>query len=408
MAKAKTGGGLLGVLDTIKNDKKLNVGVDTLVTGDEVIEYVSTGSIIVDKLLGKGSTIGGVGKGRMIEIFGLESSGKTTLALGICREVQKKGGNVCFTDFEAALDIEYAAAATGVDTSPERFAWLRPENLEEGCNIVDTLIGSYEDSKIDVVVMDSVKAMLPKVVMDGMMGDEPPMALQARRIGQWLGKVTKRIKDTGTILILLNQMSKNIKSSPFASGGEYETPGGLAIRFYASQRIQLKLVTKETSKGINPITNEEEDIPSCNKVRATIVKNKIGTPYRAAEFFIKYGGGIDNKRSIIDMAVSHKIINKSGSWLDYKQDEGGFKVQGEDKMREIILANPGMLKEIADKLIFKQCDKVKEEAMRLEDQENKIANKLKKEVRALKPKVAKTESDESTEDLASLESIESI
>jgi len=160
MAKKKTGGGLLGVLDTIRNDKKLKVGQDTLVTGDEVIEYVSTGSIIVDKLLGKKDVIGGVGKGRMIEIFGLESSGKTTLALGICREVQKRGGNVCFVDYEAALDIDYAAEATGVDTSPERFAWLRPENMEEGCNVLNMLLEDYTESKIDIAVMDSVKALL--------------------------------------------------------------------------------------------------------------------------------------------------------------------------------------------------------------------------------------------------------
>lgn len=387
--KTKASGGLLGVLDNIRNDKKLKVGVDTLVTGDEQIELVSTGSIIIDKLLGKKDVIGGVGKGRMIEIFGLESSGKTTVSLCLAREVQKKGGNVCFVDFEAALDIDYAEEATGVDTSPERFAWLRPENMEEGCNILDNLLDNHGDSKIDIAIMDSVKAMLPKVVMDGMMGDEPPMALQARRIGQWLGKVTKKIKDTGTILVLLNQMSKNIKTNPFQSGGEYETPGGLAIRFYASQRIMLKLVTKETTKGINPITNIEEDIPSCNKVRATIVKNKIGTPYRKAEFFIKYGGGIDNKRSIIDMAVSHNVIDKAGSWLSYKQDEGGFKVQGEDKMREIVLASPGLLKEIADKLIFKQDADVKAEVTKMEEQEEKGARKLSKAAKDAKPKVEK-------------------
>ena len=389
MVKKKTGGGLLGVLENIKKDKVLKVGQDTLVTGEEVIEYVSSGSIIIDKLLGKKDVIGGVGKGRMIEIFGLESSGKTTLALGICREVQKQGGNVCFIDYEAALDIDYAEEATQVDTSPERFAWLRPENMEEGCNILDNLLDNYEDSKIDVVVMDSVKAMLPKVVMEGMMGDEPPMALQARRIGQWLGKVTKKIKDTGTILILLNQMSKNIKTNPFSAGGEYETPGGLAIRFYASQRIMLKLVTKETTKGINPITNTEEDIPSCNKVRATIIKNKIGTPYRKAEFFINYGGGIDNKRSIIDMAVSHNIIDKAGSWLSYKPDEGGFKVQGEDKMREIVLSNPGMLKEIADKLIFKQDSDLKAEVQEMEKQEEISARKLLKASKNAMPKAEK-------------------
>lgn len=397
MSKEKSVGGLLGVLNTIRQDKKLNVGRDTLVTGDEVIEIVSTGSIIVDKLLGKKTVIGGVGKGRMIEIFGLESSGKTTLALGICREVQNKGGNVCFVDFEAALDIEYAETATGVDTSPERFAWLRPENMEEGCNIVTTLLENYADSKIDVVVMDSVKAMLPKIVMDGLMGDEHPMALQARRIGQWLGKITKKIKDTGTILVLLNQMSKNIKSTPFSSGGEYETPGGLSIRFYATQRIQLKLVTKETTKGINIITNEEEDIPSSNKVRATIIKNKIGTPYRAAEFFINYGGGIDNKRSIVDMATSFGIIKQGGAWYSYKEDEGGFKVCGEDKMKEIVMSNPGMLKEIADKLIFKQCDKIKEEVKVLEEQEEKLANKIKKEVRSSKSKSSKQDTVENTD-----------
>ena len=395
MAKKKTsGGGLLGVLDTIRNDSKLKIGQDTLVTGDEIIEYVSTGSIIVDKLLGKKEKIGGVGRGRMIEIFGLESSGKTTLALSICKEVQKKGGNVCFVDYEAALDIDYAEEAAGLDTSPERFAWLRPENMEEGCNVLDMLLDNYEDSKIDIAIMDSVKAMLPKVVMEGMMGDEPPLALQARRIGQWLGKVTKKIKNTGTILVLLNQMSKNIKSNPFSPGGEYETPGGLAIRFYASQRIMLKLVTKETTKGINPITNIEEEVPSCNKVRATIIKNKIGTPYRKAEFFIQYGGGIDNKRSIIDMAVSHGIIHKGGAWYSYKQDEGGFKVQGEDKMRETILNNPGIMSEIADQLIFKQDAEVKAEVQEMEKMEEKSARKLNKAAKEAKEKINKPEPTE--------------
>lgn len=384
---AKKGGGLLGVLEKAKADKKIKVNQDTIVTGSEDINYTSTGSIIIDKLLGYDDKIGGLGEGRVVEIFGLESSGKTTVALTVCREVQKKGGNVCFVDFEAALDKGYAERAIGLDTDPERFAWLRPENMEEGCNIVDLLLENHEDSKVDVIVMDSVKAMIPKVVMDGMMGDEPPMALQARRIGQWLGKVIKKIKDTGTILILLNQMSKNIKTNPFSAGGEYETPGGLAIRFYASQRIQLKLVTKETKKALNPITNEEEDMPDSNKVRATIVKNKIGTPYRKATFYIKYGGGIDNKRSVIEMAVSHGIIKKAGAWLSYKEDQGGFKLQGEEKMLAHLFApeNHGLLKEIADKLIFKQDEEVKAEVKELEEQEKKMTNKLKSKKKKEEP-----------------------
>lgn len=376
---SKKGEGLLGVLESIQADKKIGVGTDTIVTGKEVVKYVSTGSIIVDKLLGKGDTIGGVGESRVVEIYGLESSGKTTLALHICKEVQSRGGNVAFVDFEAALDIDYAKDAIGLDIDPTRFAWLRPENLEEGCNIVDALVEQHNQTRIDVVVMDSVKAMIPKIVMEGLMGDEPPMALQARRIGQWLGKFIKRIKDTGTILILLNQMTKNIKTNPFSPGGEFETPGGLAIRFYATQRIQLNLVTKETKKQINPITNQEEEMPSSNKVRASIIKNKIGTPYRRAEFYIKYGGGIDNKRSVIEMAVAHGVITKGGAWYSYKQDQGGFKVQGEEAMLNHLYAseNRSLLKEIADKLIFKQDEDVKAQAKILEEQEKKLENKMK-------------------------------
>jgi len=377
---AVKGGGLLGVLQSIQTDKKLKINEDTIVTGHEQVECVSTGSIIVDKLLGKGDSIGGAGKGRMVEIFGLESSGKTTLALSMCKEIQQKGGNVAFVDFEAALDVDYAEKAIGLDTSPERFAWLRPENMEEGCNIVDMLLDNHVESKIDIIIMDSVKAMIPKVVMDGMMGDEAPMALQARRIGQWLGKVTKKIKNTDTVLVLLNQMSKNIKTNPFSPGGEFDTPGGLAIRFYASQRIELKLVTKEKKMAINPITNVEEEMPDSNKVRASIIKNKIGTPYRKAEFYIKYGGGIDNKRSVVEMAVAHGIIHKGGAWLSYKPENGGFKIQGEEKMLDFLFAseNRGLLKEIADRLIFKQDEEVKAQASELEKEEQKAVNKLKK------------------------------
>lgn len=390
---AVKGGGLLGVLNTIKADKKLKINEDTIVTGSEQVECISTGSIIVDKLLGKGDAIGGVGKGRMIEIFGLESSGKTTLALSMCKAIQEKGGNVAFVDFEAALDVDYAKVAMGLDTSPERFAWLRPENMEEGCNIVDMLLDDHEESKINIIIMDSVKAMLPKIVMDGMMGDEPPMALQARRIGQWLGKITKVIKNTNTVLVLLNQMSKNIKTNPFSPGGEYDTPGGLAIRFYASQRIEIKLVTKETKLAVNPITNVSEEMPYCNKVRASIIKNKIGTPYRKAEFYIKYGGGIDNKRSVIEMAVAHGVIKQGGAWYSYKPDEGGFKLQGEDNMRDFLFSpqNKGLLNEIANKLIFKQDDEVKAQAALLEKEEQHAVNKIKIAGRSKKDKATSEE-----------------
>lgn len=374
--------GLLAAYEAVKKDKEIKMDEDTLVSGQESVEKISTGSIIVDKLLGRKEDIGGIARGRMTEIFGLESSGKTTFALSIAKQVQDLGQNVVFVDFEAALDRDYAEQAIGLNLDPDRFAHLRPQNLEEGVNIVDKFLET-KDANIGIVIMDSVKAMIPRTVMDGLVGDEPPMALQARRIGQWLSKVTKTIKDTGTILVLLNQMTKNIKSNPYQSGGEYETPGGLAIRFYASTRIELKGVTKETIKAINPITNKEDDMPDSIKVRASIIKNKIGDPYRKAEFFIKYGQGIDNKRSIIDMAASFGIIKQGGSWFSYREEDGGFKVQGEEKMREFLSApeNKSILNEITGKIVFKQDPSLKEEARILEEEEAKVERKMTKKLK---------------------------
>lgn len=374
--------GLLAALETAKKNKDLEIDSDTIVSTEDAVEYISTGSIILDKILGKENRIGGVAQGRILEMFGLESSGKTTVALHIARETQKLGKNVVFVDFEAALDRSYARSAIGLDLDPDKFAHLRPTCLEEGVNLVDAIL-SDKNANVGVVIMDSVKAMLPRAVIEGLVGDEPPMALQARRVGMWLGKVTKQIKDTGTILILLNQMTKNIKSNPYQSGGEFETPGGLAIRFYASTRIELKCVKKETIKGINPITNEEDDIPDSNRVRASIIKNKVGDPYKKAEFYIKYGKGIDNVRSVIDMAVSHNVIKQGGAWFSYKETEGGFKVQGEDNMRAFLTnpENKGMLKQIADSLIFNTDEKVKEEAKVFEAQEAKMERKNTKELK---------------------------
>jgi len=373
--------GLLEARDKLKKNKALKIDEDTIVNQDDHVETVSTGSIILDKLLGKENKMGGIARGRICEIMGLESSSKTSISLHICKEIQKLGGNVIFADFEAALDREYARNAIGVDISEDRFMHLRPQCLEEGCDIIDALIEDYKESKIDCVVIDSIKAMIPKVVLEGLAGDEPPMMIQSRKIGTWLSKLVKRIKDTGTTVILLNQMIKNIKTSPFAGGGEYETPGGLSIRFYASTRIELKIVTKETTEMLNNITNTMEEMPDSVKIRASIIKNKIGTPYRKGEYFIKYGKGVDNKRSIIDMAVAHNIISQGGSWYTYKEGgTEGFKLQGDEAMRKFLYAeeNAHILREIIDRIIFNQDPQLKEEAKKLEEDEKKVERRLAK------------------------------
>jgi len=312
-------------------------------------------------------------------------SHNTTVSLHIAKEIQRLGGNVIFVDYEAALDREYAKNAIGVDINPARFVHLRPQCLEEGCDIIDVLLDDYKESKVDCIIIDSVKAMIPKVVLDGMMGDEPPMMIQARKIGTWLSKLVKRIKDTGTAVILLNQMIKNIKTNPYQGGGEYETTGGLAIRFYASTRIELKIVTKETSEMLNSITNKLEEMPSCVKVRANIIKNKIGTPYRKAEYYIKYGKGIDNKRSIIEMAVSHNIISQGGGgWYTYNEGgSGAFKIHGEDNMLKHLYApeNASILNDIADKIVFNQDPEIKEQALKMEEEEKKIERKIAKKAK---------------------------
>lgn len=373
---------LLQVLESAKKNKDLNIDVDTVRTGSELVSYISTGSIVLDKLLGSEAVpTAGIGEGRIVEIFGLESSGKTTVSLNIAREVQKRGGNVVFCDFEAALDIGYASRAIGIDKDGERFAWLTPMCLEEGCDLIDYLLDNHKQSKIDLIVIDSVKAMTPKAVIEGLIGDEPPMAIQARLVARWLTKLVKKIKDTRTAVVLLNQLSTNIKTNPYAPGGNYITPGGMAPRFYASQRIELKQIAKENEEKLNPITNIKEAMPSAVKIKASVIKNKIGTPHMSADFYIGYGKGIDNKRSIIDLAVSHGIIQKGGAWYSYREDSGGFKVQGEESLKGLLTdnTNRGLLQEITDKLIFKQDEAVKEAAKELEIEEAQIANKLTKE-----------------------------
>lgn len=404
---------LLDFVNQMKNDKKLALDRDTFSSGDSTVDVVSSGSIIVDKLLGKGNSLGGIGKGRVTEIFGLESSGKTTLALHVAKKVQESGKLVLFVDMEAALDLDYARDAVGLDIqdiAQGGSLWCRvtPLNLEQCCDMVDRFVDDHEVSNIGLVIVDSVKAMIPKVVMEGQIGDEPPMALAARLTGRWLGKLVKKIHSTNTPVILLNQMSKNIKSSPFQSGGEFDTPGGLAIRFYASQRILLKQVTKETSLQINPISNVEEEMPDSVKTRATIVKNKLGTPYRSAEFYIKYGGGIDNRRSVLEMALSHNIIHQGGAWYSYKENEGGFKIQGEDNMKAYLLSpeNAPLLKEIMNKILIKQDEEVKMASKHMEEEEKKVERKMTKKIKGSKSLV--DEPEDVSEAIAEVKSEENL
>ncbi len=289
------------------------------------IEVISTGSIGIDLALG----IGGLPKGRIIEIYGPESSGKTTVALHAIAETQKAGGIAAFIDAEHALDPSYAKAL-GVDI--DTLIISQPDNGEQALDIADTLVGS---GVIDIIVIDSVAALVPKAEIEGEMMDQQ-MGLQARLMSKALRKLTSSINRSKTITIFINQVREKIGG--YGNGPNETTTGGRALKFYASIRMDVR--------KIESIKKGEEVLGS--KTRVRIVKNKLAPPFKTAVFDINYGKGISKVGEIIDMGVEANIIKKSGSWFSYQDDKLG---QGKENVKEYLLANPQLFAELEEKVM---------------------------------------------------------
>jgi recombination protein RecA len=287
------------------------------------IEVVSTGSLGLDMALG----VGGLPRGRVVEIYGPESSGKTTLALQVIANIQKLGGTAAFIDAEHALDPQYAQRL-GVDTS--ELLLSQPDNGEQALEIVDMLVRS---ASVDCVVIDSVAALTPKAEIEGEMG-EPQMGLQARLMSQALRKLTANIKRSNTLVIFINQIRMKIG---VMFGNPETTTGGNALKFYASVRIDIR--------RIGSIKRGEEVIG--NETRVKVVKNKVAPPFKTADFDILYNEGISREGEIIEMGVNHRIVEKSGAWYAYKAEKIG---QGKDNTREFLRENPAMANEIEMKI----------------------------------------------------------
>jgi len=287
------------------------------------IQVVSTGSLGLDLALG----VGGLPRGRVVEIYGPESSGKTTLTLSVIAEMQKLGGTAAFIDAEHALDPQYASKL-GVDI--EQLLISQPDNGEQALEIADMLVRS---GSVDVVVIDSVAALVPKAEIEGEMG-EPQMGLQARLMSQALRKLTANIKRSNTLVIFINQIRMKIG---VMFGNPETTTGGNALKFYASVRIDIRRV--------GSIKKGEEVIGS--ETRAKVVKNKVSPPFRNAEFDILYGEGISREGEIIELGVLHRIIEKSGSWYTYGKDRIG---QGKDNARDYLKEHPEVAQEIESKI----------------------------------------------------------
>ena len=289
----------------------------------EDIEVVSTGSLGLDMALG----VGGLPRGRVVEIYGPESSGKTTLTLQVIAEMQRVGGTCAFIDAEHALDIGYAQKL-GVNL--QELLISQPDTGEQALEIVDALVRS---GSVDLIVIDSVAALTPKAELEGEMGDSLP-GLQARLMSQALRKLTATIKKTNCMVIFINQIRMKIG---VMFGSPETTTGGNALKFYASVRLDIR--------RIGSIKKGEEVIGSETKVK--VVKNKVAPPFKTAEFDILYGEGISREGEIIDMGVVAKVVEKSGSWYAYNGEKIG---QGKDNAREFLRENPDVAREIENKV----------------------------------------------------------
>ena len=289
------------------------------------VQVIPTGSLALDVALG----IGGLPRGRVIEVYGPESSGKTTVALHAVANAQKAGGNAAFIDAEHALDPVYARAL-GVDT--DSLLVSPPDTGEQALEIADMLIRS---GGIDIIVIDSVAALVPKAEIEGEMGDSH-VGLQARLMSQALRKITGALSATGTTAIFINQLREKIG---VFFGSPETTTGGKALKFYASVRIDVRRI--ETLK--------EAGSPVGNRTRAKVVKNKMAPPFKQAEFDIVYGKGISREGSIIDMGVEAGIVRKSGSWFTYGDDQLG---QGKENVRQFLVDNPELANEIEQKILI--------------------------------------------------------
>ncbi|HJK88982.1 MAG: recombinase RecA [Alphaproteobacteria bacterium] len=287
------------------------------------IEAIPTGSLGLDVALG----IGGIPKGRIIEIFGPESSGKTTLTLHIIAEAQKKGGTCAFIDAEHALDPVYAKKV-GVNT--DELIISQPDTGEQALEITDTLVRS---GAVDLVVIDSVAALVPKAEIDGEMGDSH-MGLQARLMSQALRKLTASISRTNCVVIFINQIRMKIG---VMFGSPETTTGGNALKFYASIRMDIR--------RIGSIKDKEEVVG--NQTRVKVVKNKVAPPFRTVDFDIMYGSGISREGEIIDIGVKYDFIEKSGSWFSYGDVRIG---QGRENAKQYMKDNPAVAEELSEKI----------------------------------------------------------
>ncbi len=314
-------------------------------TGMEV-ETISTGALALDIALG----VGGLPRGRVVEIFGPEASGKSTMAMHVVAEAQRNGGSCAYIDAEHAMDPKYASAI-GVDI--DELLISQPDTGEQALEICDILVRS---GSMDVIVVDSVAALTPRAELEGEMGDTH-VGLQARLMSQALRKLTSNLNKSDTICIFINQLREKIG---VMFGSPETTPGGRALKFYSSVRLDIRRI--EALKDGGEVVG--------NRTRIKVVKNKVAPPFRQAEFDIMYGKGVSREASILDISVEQNIVKKSGAWYTYEGEQIG---QGRENVKKFLTANPDLMMEIQDR-VLKAVGLIEDDTIDLDDESSKSEN----------------------------------
>lgn len=336
-----------------QNDVDLDESKVDLSGQQEPISCVSTGSLVLNYLIGGNKLEGGerqcpgIPRGRISEIFGPQGSGKTTLGIETAVQCQENGGSVCYLDYENAVVPEYARNL-GLSFEEDKFQLFQPRHWEEGAEIITSMI----KAGVDLIIVDSVAAMKPKSAVEGDASESGQIGHLARKMSEWLPKITHPMKESESALVLINQLRSRVSTSMYDTGPDEETSGGRAIKYYCSLRLKLRNVKTEYAKVENELTGEEDKQPVSNIVQAKNMKCKV-SPHQGhrTEFVIRYGEGIDNVRSVIDIATSRDIIEQAGPWYKFVGADGEEKKQqGKEALRNHLVDNPEDFQQVVNEV----------------------------------------------------------
>jgi recombination protein RecA len=356
-----------------KDDKKAMLDLNKKTK----IDFIPTGSWVINTLIGDGTGSykpGGLPRGHIVEAYGNESCGKTTLGICACREVQRLGGIPVWLDYERTFSEDYATTL-GLDVSQSKFAYFRPDHFEQGARIIADALSM----KPMIIVVDSVSAMIPKAFLEGNIDEGGRVGLQAQLMSSFLTIITKSLPDANTNLFFLNQIRSVIKMNKWDRGPSEDSSGGKALKFYASVRLKMETGSIEKVDVISKITGKEDKAPLNVSVKVTVSKNKIDKPYYSAPIYIRFGEGFDNIRSIIDLACNTGAIKKSGAFLSFSHDgKQLFNAQGREQLNTILKENPDYIDLVSKKIVLQQDKETKEQEEALELNENPPENDLDK------------------------------